>query len=222
MPHKKKKKENHIPKKKSSKSPLSGKNAVGILDVSRGGLGFVKIEGWEQDVLVRPEQMSSAFDGDQVKVTIEHVSSKGRPEGSIIEVLKRTQTEFSGRLEVSDKFAFLVPDKENMRVDIFVPLHALKGGKQGEHAIVRVVDWNGKSKKPVGEVIELLTNQRTNEIAMKSILVESGFPLHFSDDALEEAARIPDILDSDEIKRRKDCRNVLTLTIDPVLSLIHI
>jgi ribonuclease R len=216
MAHKKKKKQEYIPKKQKSKSPLSGKNAVGILDVSRGGLGFVKVEGWEQDVLVRPENMESAFDGDQVKVTIDHVSSKGRPEGTIKEVLKRTQTEFSGRLEVSEKFAFLIPDKENMRFDIFVPLHALKGGKQGEHAIVKVVDWNGKSKNPVGEVIELLTNQRTNEIAMKSILVESGFPLHFSDDALEEAARIPDILDSEEIKRRKDCRNVLTLTIDPV------
>jgi ribonuclease R len=216
MAHKKKKKHEYIPKKQKSKSPLSGKNAVGILDVSRGGLGFVKVEGWEQDVLVRPENMESAFDGDQVKVTIDHVSSKGRPEGTIKEVLKRTQTEFSGRLEVSEKFAFLIPDKENMRFDIFVPLHALKGGKQGEHAIVKVVDWNGKSKNPVGEVIELLTNQRTNEIAMKSILVENGFPLHFSDDALEEAARIPDILDSEEIKRRKDCRNVLTLTIDPV------
>jgi ribonuclease R len=216
MAHKKKKKQEYIPKKQKSKSPLSGKNAVGILDVSRGGLGFVKVEGWEQDVLVRPEQMGNAFDGDQVKVTIDHVSSKGRPEGTIKEVIKRTQTEFSGRLEVSDKFAFLIPDKENMRFDIFVPLHALKGGKQGEKAIVRVVDWNGKSKNPVGEVIELLTNQRTNEIAMKSILVEAGFPLHFSDDALEVAARIPDILDSEEIKRRKDCRNVLTLTIDPV------
>lgn len=216
MAHKKKKKHEYIPKKQKTKSPLSGKNAVGILDVSRGGLGFVKVEGWAQDVLVRPENMESAFDGDQVKVTIDHVSSKGRPEGTIKEVLKRTQTEFSGRLEVSEKFAFLIPDKENMRFDIFVPLHALKGGKQGEHAIVKVVDWNGKSKNPVGEVIELLTNQRTNEIAMKSILVENGFPLHFSDDALEEAARIPDILDSEEIKRRKDCRNVLTLTIDPV------
>ncbi|RYE06844.1 MAG: hypothetical protein EOP51_34130, partial [Sphingobacteriales bacterium] len=74
MPHKKKQKQQYIPKKKNTKSPLSGRNAVGILDVSRGGLGFVKVEGWEQDILVRPEQMGNAFDGDQVKVTVEHVS----------------------------------------------------------------------------------------------------------------------------------------------------
>ncbi len=78
-----------------------------------------------------------------------------------------------------------------MRVDIFIPLHALRGGKQGDRAIARVVEWNTKSKNPSGEVVELLTNERENEIAMKSILIEAGFQLRFSDDALEEAARIP-------------------------------
>lgn len=216
MAQKKKKKQEHSPRGQKNKSPLAGKHAVGILDVSRGGLGFVKVEGWDQDVLVRPEDMGAAFDGDEVKVSVERVSSKGRPEGAIKEVLKRKQTEFSGRLEVSEKFAFLIPDKDNMRVDIFVPLQSLNGGKQGEYAIVKIVDWNGKSKNPVGEVVEVLTNQRMNQIAMKSILVENGFPLHFSDEALEEAARIPDILDSEEIKKRKDCRDILTFTIDPV------
>ncbi|KAA5534833.1 ribonuclease R [Taibaiella lutea] len=215
MAHKNKKKKQSVPKKQRAKSPLSGKDAVGILDVSKGGLGFVKVEGWEQDLLVRPENMGTAFHGDKVKVIVENVNTKGRPEGSIKEVIERRQIEFTGKLEVTEKFAFLIPDKENMRVDIFVPPHKLKGGKTGDHAIVKIVEWPIKSKNPVGEVVELLTNQRVNEIAMKSILVEAGFPLHFSDDAMEEAARIPDILDSEEIKKRKDCRDVFTITIDP-------
>ncbi|HAK11847.1 MAG TPA: ribonuclease R, partial [Chitinophagaceae bacterium] len=36
------------------------------------------------------------------------------------------------------------------------------------------------------------------------------------DDVLEETARLPEILDSAEIAKRKDCRNVLTFTIDPI------
>jgi ribonuclease R len=216
MAHKNnKKKKQSNPKRMKAKAPLSGKDAVGVLDVSKGGLGFVKVEGWDQDMLVRPENMDTAFHGDKVKITVTNMNTKGRPEGVIKEVIERRQTEFSGKLEVSEKFAFLIPDKENMRVDIFVPPNKLKGGKTGDSAIVKLVEWPAKSKNPVGEVVELLTNQRVNEIAMKSILVEAGFPLHFSDDALEEAARIPDILDSEEIKRRKDCRDVFTITIDP-------
>ncbi len=174
------------------------------------------VEGWDQDVLIRPEDMLNAFNGDEVKIRVDHVSAKGRPEGVITEIVKRSQSEFSGRLELSDKFAFLIPDNERMRSDIFVPLHALHGGKHGDRVIVKIVEWHAGAKNPSGEVVELLTNERENEIAMKSILIEAGFQLRFSDDALEEAARIPDILDSKEIAKRKDCRDVLTFTIDPV------
>jgi ribonuclease R len=219
MAHKKKIKQNkqqNPNKKQKPRSPLDGKTATGKLDISRAGLGFVVVEGWDQDVLVRPEDMLNALNGDEVKVKVENVSAKGRPEGIITEIVKRTQTEFSGRLEVSEKFAFLIPDNEKMRVDIFIPLHALHGGKTGDRAIAKVGEWNTKAKNPSGEIVELLTNERENEIAMKSILIEAGFQLRFSDDALEQAARIPDILDSKEIAQRKDCRDVLTFTIDPV------
>lgn len=212
----KKNNKQHIPRKQKAKAKAGGKIVVGKLDVSRSGMGFVVVPGQEQDVLIRPEEMHNALNGDEVKVRITYVSGKGRPEGVITEIVKRVQTEFTGRLEVSDKFAFLLPDNERVRTDIFIPLHALNGGRNGERAIAKIVEWPSGSKNPVGEIVEVLSNERENEIAMKSILTEAGFPLRFSDDALEEAARIPDVLDSAEIKKRKDCRDVLTFTIDPV------
>lgn len=213
----KKNKSNYIPQKKQPKikSPLIGKTFTGKLDVSRAGLGFVMVEDMEQDVLVRPEDMMNALEGDEVKVKIEYVSNKGRAEGKITEVIKRTQTEFSGKLEVSENFAFLIPEKKNIRNDIFIPLSLLNGGKNGQRAIVKVTEWKGKSKNPVGEVVDLLDNERDNQIVMKEILVGKGFPLRFSDEAMEEAARLPDVFDSEEIKKRKDCRDTLTFTIDP-------
>jgi len=213
---KKNKKNTHIPKSKKPRSPLVGKTAVGKLDMARSGMGFVIVEGWEQDVLVRQDDLLTALNGDEVRVEVEHVSGKGRPEGKIVEILKRVQTEFSGRLDVSEKFAFLVPDKNKVRTDIFIPLKHLKGGKNGDGAIVKVTEWNGDAKNPTGEVVELLTNERINQIAMKEILVENGFPLRFSEEALAVAAAIPDELDKEEIARRKDCRDILTFTIDPV------
>src|SRR5690606_32380939 len=102
----KKKKNKYIPQKKKQKSPLVGKTAVGRLDMARTGMGFVVANGWEQDILVKQNDLSSAMNGDEVRVEILHVTSKGRAEGKIVEVLKRTQTEFSGRLDVSEKFAF--------------------------------------------------------------------------------------------------------------------
>jgi ribonuclease R len=212
---KKHNKSKYIPKKQKKFNPLEGKVFTGKMDISRQGMGFLIVDNLEQDILIYPEHLKSALNGDTVRVKVTRTGGKGRPEGEVVEVLEHAQTEFIGRLQLSEKFAFLIPDQKNMRMDIFVPLHKLKGGKEGEHAVVRIQEWQGKNKNPVGAVVELLTHERQNEIAMKEILVENGFPLQFSAPALQEAGKLPDALDEAEIKRRKDCRDILTFTIDP-------
>ncbi|HEY1033230.1 MAG TPA: ribonuclease R [Flavipsychrobacter sp.] len=202
-------------KKKDSKGRLS---YTGKLEITRGGMGFVIVEGLEKDVLIKRDKMGNALNGDEVRVEIPEFGRKfgSRPEGVITEVIKRKQNEFSGRVEVKEHFAFMLPDNEKMPVDIYIPLHLLNGAKHGDHVMAKIVEWTGKAKNPVGEVIAILTHEAANEIAMKGILVENGFPLHFPDEVLEEAARYPEGVDSREAKKRRDMRDTLTITIDPV------
>lgn len=212
----KKKKNQYIPKKAKKKSALEGKTEVGKLDVSLHGTGFVIVQDYEQDIMVKPERLMDGLDGDKVRVKIIKINSTGKLEGEIVEVLEHVQREFIGKLEVSDKFAFLIPDKKNMRLDIFIPINKLKGGKDGDRAAVKITQWHDKaSKNPEGEVIEILTNERENEIAMKEILIEKGFSLQFSKEALKEAEKLPTTLSEEEIAKRKDCRDIFTFTIDP-------
>jgi ribonuclease R len=187
---------------------------TGRLDVVRSGTGFVKVEGFERDILIHAENLGTALDGDEVRVRIIK-EGKSRVEGAVEEITKRKQTEFSGRVEVKEHFAFLIPDKQNMTVDIFVPLALLNGAKDGDHAVARITEWNSKKKNPIGEITSVLTDASRNDIAMQGILMDAGFPLHFPDEVLEEAARISDAIDSKEVKRRRDMRGVLTMTIDP-------
>jgi ribonuclease R len=186
----------------------------GRLDIVRSGTGFVNVEGLDRDILVHAENLGTALDGDEVRVRIIK-EGKSRMEGAVEEVIRRKQTEFSGRLEVKEHFAFLIPDKQNMTVDIFIPLALLNGAKDGDHAIARITEWSSKKKNPIGEVISVLTDASRNDIAMQGILMDAGFPLHFPDEVLEEAARFSDAIDNAELKRRRDMRGVLTMTIDP-------
>lgn len=186
----------------------------GKLEVVRSGMGFVKVEGRDRDILIHAENLGTALDGDEVRVGILK-EGKSRTEGRIEEVTSRKQTEFSGRIEVKEHFAFLIPDKQNMPVDIFIPLGLLSEAKNGDRAIARITDWSGKTKNPVGEIISVLTNESENEIAMQGLLMDAGFPLYFPDDVLEEAARFTDAIDRAEITRRRDVRHILTMTIDP-------
>jgi ribonuclease R len=186
----------------------------GRLDVVRSGMGFVAVEGMEKDILVHAENLGTALDGDMVRVRIVK-EGKGRMEGAVEDIVTRKQTEFSGRLEVKEHFAFLIPDKANMPVDIFIPLPLLSGAKDGDQAVARITEWSSKKKNPIGEIISVLTHESQNEIAMQGILMDAGFPLHFPDEVMEEAARFTDVIDKSELSRRRDMRPVLTMTIDP-------
>lgn len=209
-----------MPKKttKNSKNPDAGKQVFkGRLEVTRSGMGFVVVDGQDQDIMVKRDRMLNALDGDEVRVEVRgYKDNNKRPEGEIIDVVRRKQSEFSGRVEVHPHFAFLVPDSEKIPVDIYVPLHLLNGAHHGDTAIARIVEWTGKTKNPVGEIVSVLTNESVNEQAMLGLLVENGFPLTFPDDVLEDAARYPEGVDKAEIKKRLDMRSTLTVTIDPV------
>ena len=206
--------------KQKSKDTGHTRQYTGRLDVARSGMGFVLVEGLKQDIMIRHDRMGNALHGDEVRVEVRGYldNPRKRLEGTVMDVVKRKQTDFTGKVEVHPHFAFLLPDNEKMQVDIYIPLHLLNGAVSGDHATARIVEWNAKEKNPVGEILNILTNVSRNEITMQAILAENGFPLSFPDDVIEESERIPDIgtePSKSELKRRRDFREVLTMTIDP-------
>lgn len=203
--------------KKKSKDSSNTTSYTGKLEITRGGLGFVIVEGLQKDIMVKPDHLNNALNGDTVTVEVKGYSdNNNRREGRVTSVVKRKQSEFSGTVQVHKHFAFLVPDNEKIQVDIYIPLHLLNNATNGDKAIARIIEWTAKAKNPVGEIITILTDESANEIAMQGILTENGFPLSFPDEVLEEAARYSEYIDKDEVKKRHDLRDVLTMTIDPV------
>ncbi len=204
-------------KQKQKAKVIAVQTIKGHLDVTRSGMGYVVVEDQSGDVLVRPNDFSTALHGDTVRVkVIKENTRTGKKEGKIVEVIARKQTEFVGHIQLSAHHAFFVPDTDKPMPDLYIPLSDLNGAKNKERVIVKLVKWDKENKKPEGVVLSVMLAENENDAAMKEILAGAGFPLTFPEDVLEEAARIPDILDSDEIKKRRDCRDVLTFTIDPV------
>ncbi len=198
---------------KHSKSKTHQHIATGTLDITRSGIGYVIVEGLEKDIFVRPQHFNQALNGDRVSVKINRHGRSGRMEGEIVQVLERKQSEFIGRIEINKNFAFFIPDKSKGTPDMYIPGDKINGAKNNDRVVVKITEWN--KKNPEGEVMAILNASDENDLAMKEILVDAGFALQFDDDALEEAARIPDIISAAEISKRKDFRDILTFTIDP-------
>lgn len=191
------------------------KYVEGKIDINANGNGFVIAEGFEQDIFISNKDTGTAMHGDNVKVELTYHKLGKRPEGVVVEITKRNKTEIVGTLEINTKFAFLIPDNEKMKQDIFIHLNDLNGGKDGEKAIVRITTFPEKGRKPIGEVIKVLGKKGENETEIHAILAEYGFPSEFPKQIEDFAEKIPFEIPKEEIKRRRDFRAITTFTIDP-------
>ncbi|SKC94729.1 S1 RNA binding domain-containing protein [Chitinophaga ginsengisegetis] len=218
MSRKKKNKKggNHNPNN-PQQSHSQKKTFKGILEVTRSGMAFVIVDGLTKDIMVKQKNLHTALDKDEVLVDVlKAAHNDGRMEGIITDILKRNKTEFTGTLQVSKSFAFLIPEKGLFMPDIYIPANSLGEAKSGDKAVVKIVAWGEKSRKPVGEIVEILDASDTNDLAMKEILIEAGFPLSFPKEVIAELDTIQENISEEEVGKRKDIRKILTMTIDPV------
>ncbi|MBC7588035.1 MAG: ribonuclease R [Chitinophagaceae bacterium] len=189
----------------------------GVLDIARSGIGYVVVPDGSGDVLVRSNDFLTALHGDtvRVKVTKENMSS-GRKEGKIAEVVSRKQTDFIGHLQVRNNTAFFIPSTDKPMPDMFIPMNKLSGAKDGQKVIAKMVQWEKGDRKPIGEIVNIMNPDDENDAAMQNLLAAAGFGLSFPEDVMEEALRLTEAISQEEIAKRRDCRNILTFTIDPV------
>lgn len=195
--------------------PFHEKYIEGTVDMSTSGNAYIINDVYEEDVYVVANNLKSAMHGDRVKVFV-YARKKGQKlKGEVVEILQRARTEFVGTLEVSEKFAFLIADNEKQTKDIFIPLKDLKGGKNNDKAIVRIVEWPDGKLNPVGEVIRILGRKGQHETEIHAILAEYGLPYMFPTEVEAEAEKISFDIPKEEIARRRDMRDAITFTIDP-------
>lgn len=220
-------------KNRKDKAPLQRRSAAslqktieGRVDMTRTGAAYIVTDSLDTDVYVAPKHLNGALNGDTVSVLLfpPQVRRGGRgrdaaerkPEGEVLKVLKRANEFFIGTLRKSRKYALVLPDNPNMPVDIYVPLEACGDARDGEKVVVRITDWQeGKGRVPIGKVTQTLGEAGGNDFEMNKILINAGFELEHSPEALAEAASIPETISPQEIERRRDFRDVLTFTIDP-------
>jgi ribonuclease R len=188
---------------------------TGTVDLTRMGYGFVSTEDLDEDVFVSAKNLKTALHGDKVKVLLYAKRKGARPEGEVVEIIERSRTSFVGTIEIMPNFAFLIPDNKNMPFDLFIPSGKLNGAKQGQKAVARVIDWNPKSKNPVGEIINVLGDPGLHETEMHAILAEFELPYEFTEEVERDVEKISAVIRDEDIKGRRDFRNVPTFTIDP-------
>ena len=192
-----------------------GVEMIGTFQRKSNGKNSFIPEGGGDPIFVAERNSAHAMNNDKVRISF-YAKRRGREaEGEVIEILERANDTFVGTLEVGSSYAFLVTENRTLANDIFIPKEKLKGGKTGDKAIVKVVEWPDKAKNPIGQVIDILGKAGDNTTEMHAILAEFGLPYVYPSSVEKAADRIPAEISTEEIAKREDFRNVTTFTIDP-------
>jgi ribonuclease R len=175
---------------------------------------FIPDDGGDP-IFIAERNSAHAMDGDKVKVSFFAKRKHHMIEAEVVEILERSNDTFVGRLSVSKQYAFLLTESSRLANDIFIPKDKLKGGKDGDKAVVKVTEWPDEFKNPIGEVIDVLGPVGDNNAEMHAILAEFGLPYVYPKKVVAAAEKISTEIPEEEIAKREDFRNVLTFTCDP-------
>ena len=173
-------------------------------------------DGGGTPIFVSERNSMFALNGDRVRVAMMARREKHIKEAMVTEILSHKTDQAVGKLKVEKDFAFLITEGNIFVHDILIPKKKLKGGKDGEKAVVKITQWPSKeSKNIVGEVVDVLGKEGDNNVEMHAILAQYGLPYKYPKAVEDAAMKIEPGITEEEISRREDFRDVFTCTIDP-------
>lgn len=201
------------------------KNITGKIKISAKSMGFVDFDDGDS-IIIFEENLNCALNNDEVEVEIIS-KDRDRPKGKVVRIIKRNKTEFVGTFEKLGKGLVFVPDDFRFYKKIDIRVFP-KEAKTDVKALVKINNWNNPNLNPVGEILKIIGEKGEHETEMQSILLDKGIVYDFPPEVEKEAERVAEEFKSEFEKTekyslenissvsRKDFRDVLTFTIDPV------
>ena len=100
-------------------------------------------------IFVSERNSMFALNGDRVRVAMMARRERHIKEAMVVEILSHKANQAVGKLKVEKDYAFLITEGNIFVHDIFIPKKKLKGGKDGEKAVVRITQWPSRDSKNI-------------------------------------------------------------------------
>ena len=188
----------------------------GILTID-GYNGVVATDSEEfPTIIVKRPNLSTAFNGDRVRLKLLALRKEGKVSGEVIEILERAPTRFVGKLESNGDFTFFIPDDDHIHVDFLVHTSRMLDARDGDKVVVELHRWDDPMKSPEARVVEILGRAGMTSVEYSSVLREFKLVREFSPKVEAEAKAVAVPISKKEIARRLDLRESTIITIDPI------
>lgn len=196
----------------------------GVLMIRGKGIGFITIQGFDEDVVIPSESLSCALDGDVVEIELKKPVAGKRQEGSVLRVITPRHTEFIGMVQKKANMYRLLPDNRRIHIRPILPDATIT--HEGMKVVVHIAPWKNPLTDPVGTIVEVLGPAGDHETEMQAIIRSGGFSENFPPHVAEAGQKLyaqKEQIFADAVQdtlgdnpKRRDMRDRITCTIDPV------
>src|SRR5450432_4472005 len=217
---------------------LSREFAVGRLNMHRDGYGFLiserPLEQIQGDIFIPPESAAKAMHGDRVVVRIVRIEAGGRADGEIVKVLRRAHPTVVGEFQIGRRGQYVVPHDERIqqwidipegmefpaptapvdRIGVTAPKVESIAELDGMVVNVELLEYPERGSSPVGRVIEILGHPDDFGVDVEVVIRKHHLPHQFPPEVVEQAQAIPGAIAAEELRGRRDFRDMDIVTID--------
>lgn len=179
----------------------------------RDGFGFLIPDDASADIFLPEKEMQKVLHGDRVQARIVGTDRRGRPEGSIVEVVARANTNVIGRLLNENGVWVVAPEDQRIGQDIMLAGSPGKA-KAGQVVSVELTEQPSRFSQPVGRIVEVLGDIDDPGMEIEIAVRKYGVPHEFSEAAKKIAAKLPGEVRASDLTDRVDLRDVPLVTID--------
>ena len=185
----------------------------GRVSSHRDGFGFLIPDDASADIFLPEKEMQKVLHGDRVQVRIIGTDRRGRPEGTIVEVVDRANTHVIGRLLNENGVWVVAPEDKRIGQDIMLAGSPGKA-KTGQVVSVELTEQPSRFSQPVGKIVEVLGDIDDPGMEIEIAVRKYGVPHEFSEEAKKAAAKLPNEVRTVDLTDRVDLRDVPLVTID--------
>jgi ribonuclease R len=186
----------------------------GRVDGHPDGFGFCIPDDGSADIWLSPREMHQVLHGDRVVIRIKGRDNRGRPEGSIVEVLQRKNRSLVGRIYCENGVWFVAAENRRIAQDILIAPGQHAGAQPGQVVSVELLTQPSRAAEPTAKVVEVLGNYGDSGMEIEIALRKHDLPYEFSREAAAQAAAIPPQVRKSDLRRREDIRHLPLVTID--------
>ena len=153
---------------------------------------------------------------DEVEFEILSRKRQGHLLAKIISLVKRNKTQFVGIIQKTKNFAFVIIEDKKIKTDFFIPSDNIGEANDGDKVLVELLDWKKQDLSPIGKIVKVFGEPGDHQTELDSIIAKNEITIDFSQEVKDYTELISEKIENEEIKQRRDFREITTFTIDPI------